>query len=74
MPLQNIKLVLAAIYVAVIGAAGLAAGVTSPAAWAVLSGLAVLPAVALLTLWNHPTQTLSEAIEAARHEPAGRRR
>ena len=66
MQLQKIKVVLAAMYVAVIGAAGVAGGVASPSGWVALGGLALLPAFAMLTLWNHPTQSLSESIQAAR--------
>lgn len=66
MHLQNMKVTIAAVYVAIIGAAGVAGDITSPSGWALLSGLALLPAVAMLTLWNHPSQTLSEEIQAAR--------
>lgn len=66
MQLKNIKLILAAMHVAVVGAAGLASGVSTAAGWAAVSGFALLPAFAMLTLWNHPPQTLSQAIQAAR--------
>jgi hypothetical protein len=66
MKLHDVKLMIAAMYVAVVGASGLAGGVTSAAGWVALAALALLPASAMLTLWKHPTQTLSESIAAAR--------
>ena len=66
MQLQNIKVMLAAMYVAVIGAAGAAGGVESVSGWVALGGIALLPAFAMLTLWNHPSPILSEAIQEAR--------
>jgi hypothetical protein len=32
----------------------------------ILTAIALLPSGALLTLWTHPAQTLSETIQAAR--------
>lgn len=66
MPLQDIRVVVAALYVACVVAAGFASGVTSAAGWATVGGFALLPAGAWLTLWQHPLQTLSESIQAAR--------
>ena len=66
MQLQNLKVILAAMYVVVIGAVGVAAGVTSAPGWAAIGGFALVPAFAMLMLWKHPSQTLSQAIQAAR--------
>ena len=66
MQLQNVKFVVAAAYVLAIAAAGAATGATSPAAWTALAAFALLPAGAMLSLWNHPSPTLSESISAAR--------
>lgn len=69
MPIQLTKVTIAVVYVAVIGAAGLAGGVNTAPAWSAVAALALLPAIGLLTLWDlrgHPSETLSEAIQAAR--------
>lgn len=66
MQLLNLKAVIAVIYVATVGAAGLAGGVASAPGWAAVAGLALLPPIAMLTLWIDPSPTLSEAIHEAR--------
>jgi len=66
MQLQNVKVAVALAYVLVIVAAGIVTRTTSPAAWTALTAFALLPAAAMLTLWNHPSPTLSESISAAR--------
>jgi hypothetical protein len=66
MQLHDVKVVIGAMYVAGIGAAGLAGGVASVAGWFTVGSLALLPALALMALWNHPPQTLAEAIQVAR--------
>ncbi len=66
MPLQKVKVVVAVAYVLAIAGAGVAIGTTSPAAWTALAAFALLPAGAMLSLWNHPSPTLSESISAAR--------
>jgi len=63
MNLKNTKLSLAAGYVVLIGAAAALSGVTSGAGLVAFAALAVLPAGALLALWNDPPQTLSETIQ-----------
>jgi len=66
MTLQNIKVVLATAYVAVVGASGLLGGVRSVAGWGALATVALVPSVSMLILWKHPPQTMSETISAAR--------
>jgi hypothetical protein len=66
MELHNIKVIAAATYVAVVSVAGVTAGVTSASGWAVIACLALLPAVTMLSRWNEPSQTLSQAIHGAR--------
>jgi hypothetical protein len=68
MQLQNMKLALVVIYVAIIGAAGVTAGVESISGWAVIATLALLPAVAVLALWKEAPPSLSQSIQAARDE------
>ena len=66
MQLQNVKVAVALAYVLLIVAAGIVTRTTSPAVWTALVAFALLPAAAMLTLWNHPSPTLSESISAAR--------
>ena len=66
MQLQNNTVILAAIYVAVIGVGGVAAGITSASAWVSLSALALLPACSMLIIWSQPSQTLSPALQVVR--------
>ena len=61
MQLQNNTVILAAVYVAAIGIAGLAAGITSAAAWVALTALALLPALSLLIVWSRPLPTPAPA-------------
>lgn len=66
MKLEQLKQAISAAYVIVVIGSAFALGVTSPAAWVAVTALAVLPAVALLALWSHPTESMSEAIRSAR--------
>ncbi len=59
MQLQNNTVIIAAVYVAVIGVAGLAAGITSAAAWVSVCALALLPACSMLIVWSQPSPALS---------------
>lgn len=63
MNLKNLKLTLAAAYVIGVGVVALAIGVTSGAGLVAMAALALLPAGALLALWNDPPQTMSETIQ-----------
>ena len=51
MQLQNNTVLVAAIYVAVIGAGAVAAGITSASAWVSVAAL-VLPAFSMLLIWS----------------------
>jgi hypothetical protein len=66
MNLKNAKLMVVGTYLLAVAAATVASGVNSSAGLIVFAAVAVLPAGALLTLWKHPSQTLSQAIQAAR--------
>ena len=66
MNLMNAKLMVVGTYLLAVAAATVASGVRSGAGLIVLAAVAVLPAGALLTLWKHPSQTLSQTIQAAR--------
>jgi len=66
MTLNNTKLTVAAAHVVVVGGLAVLSGVTSSAALVAFAALAVLPAGALLVLWNDPPQTLSETIQSQR--------
>ena len=65
MQFQRIKMIVAAIWVLVTLAIGIAAGVTWPLYLGIVA-LAILPPVALLLWWNEPDQTMAEAIDEAR--------
>ena len=65
MQLQNNAVLLAAIYVAVIGVGGAAAGITSASAWVSLSAVALLPACSMLTIWSQPSRP-SPALQVVR--------
>jgi hypothetical protein len=64
MTLKNVKLTLAVAYAIGVGGVAVATGATSPAGLVVFAALALLPAAALVALWNDPPQTLSEAIQS----------
>ena len=66
MTLNNMKLGMAAGYVIAVSGAALAIGVTSGAGLVAFAALALLPAGALLVLWNDPPQSMSETIRTAR--------
>ena len=66
MELQHIKSIAAAGWILAAGLVGLAGGVTSPGTMVVLAALGLLPPMALLLLWNHPSQTMSESIQQVR--------
>jgi hypothetical protein len=66
MRLKNIKVMIAAAYVVTVVGAGLVSGMTSPSGWTSLTALALLPAAAMLWVWNDPRQTISESIQQAR--------
>ena len=66
MELQRIKLTVAATWVLATGLVGLVVGVTSPGSLVVLAALGLLPPLALLLLWNHPSPSMSESIQQGR--------
>ena len=66
MELQQIKSTAASAWVLAAIIIGLVAGVTSPGGLVVLAALGLLPPLALLLLWNHPSQTMSESIQQGR--------
>jgi hypothetical protein len=57
MQLETTTVVVAALYVAVIGLGGAVAGVTSASAWVSLFSLALLPACSMLLVWSQPLRT-----------------
>lgn len=66
MRLEYKKAILATLWVLTAGATGLAAGVTSPGGLVMLASLGLVPALAMLLLWNEPTQSLAEIIHEAK--------
>jgi hypothetical protein len=66
MPLEVIKMSLAATWMAIVVALGLVGGATSTRSVVVLAALAGLPSLAVMLLWHDPTQTMSERIREGR--------
>jgi hypothetical protein len=66
MKLKNIKDGVVAAYLLAVGGVAVVSGVTSGAGLVAFGALALLPAGALLALWNDPPQTMSETIQTAR--------
>lgn len=66
MQLKSIKVLIAVAYVLMVVVGGLVTGLRSPTGWTALTALALLPAAAMLWLWNDPSPTMSENIQRAR--------
>jgi hypothetical protein len=66
MPLQYVKLALAASWVLGVVIIGVVIRTTSAAGLAALVGFSLLPPLAMLLLWNDPPQTMSESIREGR--------
>ena len=66
MGLQQIKSIVAATWVLTAIVVGLVAGVTSTGGLVLLAALGLLPPLALLLLWNDPSQSMSESIQQGR--------
>jgi NAD(P)-dependent dehydrogenase (short-subunit alcohol dehydrogenase family) len=62
MTLKNVKYTIAAAYMLGIGGVALVTGVTSGAGLVTFAALALLPAGALIVLWNDPQPSMSETI------------
>jgi Na+/proline symporter len=63
MQLESTKVALAAIWGVALFAAGFAANVTSMLAWSVLGGLAVLPPIVMVRLWNDRPPRVSQRFQ-----------
>ena len=66
MGLRKTKSTVAAVWVLVAVVVGLVAGVTSTGGLVLLAALGLLPPLALLLLWNDPSQSMSESIQQGR--------
>ena len=66
MELRKIKSTAAVVWVLAAIVVGLVAGVTSPGGLVLLAALGLLPPLALLLLWNDPSQSMSESIQQGR--------
>jgi hypothetical protein len=66
MQLRNIKMVLGPSWALIVLAIGVTFGLSAVATTAFLIGVAVVPPVLILALWNDPPQTMSESIQRAR--------
>lgn len=66
MELQHYKAALATVWVLAACTMGIAVGVASPPALALLLVLGLLPPLVMLRLWTDPPQTIAESIQQAR--------
>jgi len=66
MQLKYIKTVLAAGWAVGLTAIALFAHVTGIGSWISLMGLALLPPIVMVRMWNGPDQSLSQSIQEAR--------
>ena len=66
MKLGQIKASVAVVWVLAAIVIGLVAGVTAPGGLVALAALGLLPPLALLLLWNDPSQSMSESIQQGR--------
>lgn len=66
MQLRSIKAIVAMLWVAAVCAAAIAGSVQSVSGWTLLAGVAVVPPLVMMWLWNDPAQTMSESIQQAR--------
>jgi hypothetical protein len=66
MELRQIKSTVAAAWVLVAIIVGLVAGVKSPGGLVLLAALGLLPPLALMLLWKHPSESMSESIQQGR--------
>jgi hypothetical protein len=64
MQLVSIKPVVAMLWVSAALIVGIAGNFSSLSSWAVLAGVAVVPPLVMMWLWNDPRQTMSESIQA----------
>jgi hypothetical protein len=67
MPLQRIKMVVAASWMVITLAIAIAARVSWPLHLAI-AAVCLLPPLALLLWWNEPDQTMTEAIDEVRRD------
>lgn len=65
MQLDSIKATIATVWVSAVCTAGIVGNVNTLSGWTVLAGVAVLPPLVMMWLWNHPGQTMSESIQEA---------
>ena len=66
MQLQQIKKAFCGVWVLSAAFVGVVAGVRSIGGLVVLAALGLLPPLALMLLWNEPSETMSESIRGGR--------
>ena len=66
MQLESILAIVATLWVSTVGAVAIVGNFQSLLGWTVLFGVAVVPPLVMMWRWNHPVQTMSESIQAAR--------
>ena len=65
MPLKYIKATIALFWILAVCGAGLLGDLTSPSAWTILVGFALLPPLVMMRYWKAPAQSMSESIQKA---------
>ena len=65
MQLVSIKANFAVLWVSAVSLAGVVWNVNSLSSWITLAGVAVLPSLVMMRLWNDPRQTMSQSIQEA---------
>jgi hypothetical protein len=66
MPLKQIKMAVAGVWVIAAAVVGLVLGISSPGALALVGAFGLLPPLGMMFLWNEPRETLSESIHGGR--------
>jgi hypothetical protein len=66
MQLLSIKRIIAMFWVSAAFVIGIIGNVDSLPSWAIVTGLALVPPLVMIWLWNDPRQTMSESIQEAR--------
>jgi hypothetical protein len=65
MQLLSIKRLIALLWVSTVFVMGIAGNLDSFSNWTVLAGVAVVPPLLMMWLWNDPRQSMSQSIQEA---------
>ena len=62
MQIDDVKRIVAVVWLSAAWAAGLLAQITSASAWLILTACAAVPLLVMARLWKHPQPSMSESI------------